>query len=355
MSGNHLVAQRQQAILNEARIRGFVKVADLAQRFDVSAITVRRDVGALVDAGELVRVHGGAALASHGSRAGARRRPLATIGMVVPAAQYYYQDVIAGAEESAARAGMRLVLAVSHYDPPEERALVERMLRADVDALLVATARSPHEEEPEWLRSTGVPTVLVERRWDDPGVDHARSDHGAGARIAVEHLARVGHSRVGIAVRGSTPTAHWLIDGFLEATRGEAIEAGFEPFDMPLAEETITSRNALLGELLERCAETGTRAVLVHTDEDAVALLGLAIERGMRVPEDLAIVAYDDEIAGLAPVPLTAVSPPKRDVGRAAVDLAVRRLQIGGAAATQHTTLLPRLVVRASTGESERF
>jgi DNA-binding LacI/PurR family transcriptional regulator len=281
---------------------------------------------------------------------------LATIGMVLPASRYYYQDVISGAEEATSRAGMRLVLAVSHYDPGEEERLVARMLRAGVDALLVSTAEPPRGAAPAWLGSVGVPVVLVERRWDGPEAEYVRSDHGAGARLAVEHLAAHGHARVGLAVRGSTPTSYWLTQGFREATaEGRPVAAGFEPVDLVSPADSVAERDRCLAELLERCAATDTHAVLVHTDDDAVALLGLANDRGLRVPEDLAIVAYDDEIAALAPVPLTAVSPPKRDVGRAAVDLAVRRLSSPADLATQQVTLLPRLEVRASVAHDERF
>ena len=67
-------------------------------------------------------------------------------------------------------------------------------------------------------------------------------------------------------------------------------------------------------------------AVLVHNDHDAIVLLQRLRSRGLTVPGDLAIVAYDDEVAALADIPLTAVAPPKHAVGAAAVDLLDRRV-----------------------------
>ncbi|MFE7407002.1 substrate-binding domain-containing protein [Isoptericola sp. NPDC057559] len=345
--GPGLAAHRHELIRNEARLRGFVKVAELAGRLGVSEVTVRRDIAALVDAGDLERVHGGATLPAAGAGS---RRPLATLGMILPASRYYYRSVVAGAEEAAARAGMRLVLAVSRYDVAEEERLVERMLRAGVDALLVATARPPQVEPPRWPGSVQVPVVLVERWWDGPDAEYARTDHAAGARLAVEHLADLGHEKVGLAVRTSTPTSSWLVDGFRDATGPREIAAaGFAPVELATEADGIAERDRRLDDLLRRCSATGTRGLLVHADDDALVLLGLATDRGVRVPEDLSIVAYDDEMSALAPVPLTAVAPPKHDVGRAAVELAVRRLSRGAAPATQQVTLLPRLVVRDST------
>jgi DNA-binding LacI/PurR family transcriptional regulator len=75
-------------------------------------------------------------------------------------------------------------------------------------------------------------------------------------------------------------------------------------------------------------------------------------ELGVRVPDDLALIAYDDEVAALADTPLTAVAPPKRDVGRHAAQLLVERLGQSGGAPRRHLMLLPQLRVRESCGAS---
>jgi len=83
---------------------------------------------------------------------------------------------------------------------------------------------------------------------------------------------------------------------------------------------------------------------------DAIQVVQRLAELGVRVPEDLALIAYDDEVAALADTPLTAVAPPKREVGRHATELLVERLSQGADAPRQHLTLLPRLRVRDSCG-----
>ncbi|MFE7565081.1 substrate-binding domain-containing protein, partial [Kitasatospora sp. NPDC057500] len=96
----------------------------------------------------------------------------------------------------------------------------------------------------------------------------------------------------------------------------------------------------------------GVGAALVHNDQDALQLLPLLRARGVRVPEDLALVSYDDVFAALGAPPLTAVAPPKRAVGAAAVDLLVRRLAATGSGGlpVHHLELLPDLTVRESSG-----
>jgi DNA-binding LacI/PurR family transcriptional regulator len=72
-------------------------------------------------------------------------------------------------------------------------------------------------------------------------------------------------------------------------------------------------------------------------------------EAGVRIPDDLAIVAYDDEVAGLAQPAMTAVRPPKHQVGRLAVEMMVARLVEGRRRPTQRILVMPELVIRGSS------
>ncbi|MEU3502807.1 substrate-binding domain-containing protein [Streptomyces hundungensis] len=85
-----------------------------------------------------------------------------------------------------------------------------------------------------------------------------------------------------------------------------------------------------------------------HNDHDAIVLLPRLRAQGLSVPGDLAIVAYDDEVAALAAIPLTAVAPPKRAVGVAAVDMLALWLA-DAARARHHLSILPELEIRASS------
>jgi DNA-binding LacI/PurR family transcriptional regulator len=90
--------------------------------------------------------------------------------------------------------------------------------------------------------------------------------------------------------------------------------------------------------------------VVVHSDLEAVMLSQIAQGRGLRIPQDLAIVSYDDDVAGFAGIPLSAVAPAKRAIGSMAVDTLVQRIRYGAAVPVRHTTLQPGLVVRDSCG-----
>lgn len=358
-----LAAERQAAILRAVELRGGVSVTEIAARLGVSTVTVRRDIGTLATQGLVKRVHGGAVARGNASppfpgrnaqTGPVRPAPRATVGLVLPSATYYFPGVIRGAEAAAAAAGVRLVLAVTNYFAEEDRRQVGRLLDLGVDGLLVATSFAPDTdpETSEWLAGLVVPVVLVERMLDLPGaahVGHVRTDHAAGARLAVLHLAGLGHPTVAIAARGATPTTRWLLEGHAAAVAQGVIDSRSPAATLlPGPECSPALRDAAVHDLLDKCAERDTRAILVHNDEDAMAVVRAATARRLRVPEDLSVIAYDDEVAALADVPLTAIAPPKHEVGRLAVDVLVQRLAGPSDQPAQHVSLLPRLVTRAS-------
>jgi DNA-binding LacI/PurR family transcriptional regulator len=248
---------------------------------------------------------------------------------------------------------------VSGYDVAVEQERLEKVLGIGVSGLLLSTALGDGRagELGHWLDDLDIPVVLMERSFGFPHVeheyDHVRTDHAYGAMLALRHLVSLGHRRIGINLNASV-TAHWLRQGIAEAAAGLGVDLFVSPVELPARGEDETTLAQLDGFLAE-CDEHGARAVLVHSDEHAARLVERAMERGLRIPEDLAVIAYNDETAALAVVPLTAVCPPKLMIGETACELLLRKLRAapGRAVATQHLSLLPELRVRASCGALE--
>ncbi|MFK0003767.1 substrate-binding domain-containing protein [Paenarthrobacter sp. NPDC090522] len=365
-----LSEDRQQLILKELALHGSVNAAEFAAKLGTSGMTVRRDLALLTGQGLIERVHGGAVLA--GGRAATPnptqqpstswrpggRRPLATIGMIVPSASYYFPGVIRGAEAAAQELGVRLVLGVSNYSGVEERRQLRRLFEHGVDGILVTPSEQSlaGTETLELLAEAKVPVVVVERSIDN-ALDHGRlesvrSDHVHGAEIAVNHLLGLGHRKIAMCLRENSPTAPQLIDGYRLAMR----RAGHDDSDsmvrsMSRAQNDPQAHRLVVDGILDWCAENHVTAAIVHTDEDALQFASACQERRIRVPEDLAIISYDDEIAALGAVPLTAVAPPKYDVGHQALVMCLNRIgaRLGSTTALQRVNLSPALVVRDST------
>ncbi|MFJ5957726.1 substrate-binding domain-containing protein [Paenarthrobacter sp. NPDC092416] len=369
-----LSEDRQQLILRELALHGSLNAAEFAAKLGTSGMTVRRDLAVLAKRGLIERVHGGAvpaavntgasgnAPAGRGAPEGASwrpggRRPLATIGMIVPSASYYFPGVIRGAEAAAQEAGVRLVLGVSNYSGAEERRQLRRLYEHGVDGILV-TPSEPSlagTETLELLAEAAVPVVVVERSIDN-ALDHGplesvRSDHVRGAEIAVNHLLGLGHRKIALCLRESSPTASQLIDGYhLAMQRAGQSHNDAMVRSMSRAQNDPQAHRLVVDGILDWCTESRVTAAIVHTDEDALQFASACQERRIRVPEDFAIIAYDDEIAALGATPLTAVAPPKFDVGHQALVMCLNRIGARRSnSALQRVSLSPTLVVRDST------
>lgn len=351
---------RRGRIVEAVRQFGTVRIVELAQRLGVPAVTLRRDVAVLAREGLLRRSHGAASLpeaaatATSGSRAGvpATEDRGRVIGMLVPTVGSYFDEVIAGARAAALAAGARLVLGIAPYESRDDRAQVGRLLESSVDGLLLTPNWSPDGRDRDfgWLDELPVPAVLVERPAAPGGpgaaLDAVGSDHRHGVLLALRHLASLGHRRVALCARTDTATSHQVRVGYTEAVRLLGLEPR-PPVDLGY------SGTGGVEELADRIADgtaAGVRAALVHNDHAAIQLPPLLRARGLKVPDDLALISYDDVYAALAVPALTAVAPPKREVGAAAAELLLRRLDGGADLPVRRVDLLPTLKVRGSCG-----
>ena len=351
-----LSGERHEKILRELDLRGTLTVNDFAAKTGLSTMTIRRDLTQLAAKGLLRRVHGGA-VRNPSERQGEAdyrrpRQPLATLGLVVPTTGYYFPDVIRGAEAAARALNARLILGVSNYSVEDEYRQLQRMVANSVDGILLATA-GPLEAGSatfDLLAGLAIPVVLVER--SSRAFESVMSDHGYGGELAIEHLAAQGHRRIGLAIATSA-TAPWLRESYARMGARLGLEADAPVMEYERLGPVGGNNLAEFAGFLEECNRTGTTAALVLPDEEAITLIHLAEESGMDVPEDFAIVVYDDEVADLAAVPLTSIAPPKRDVGHAAVTMCMERLAgkqgTTVSPALRRVNLAPKLIVRESS------
>ncbi|MEV3894941.1 substrate-binding domain-containing protein [Streptomyces anulatus] len=368
------VDQRHERVLELVRERGSLRVAELAEELGMSAVTLRRDVEALAAQGLVERLHGAVVWPTGQSRPAPAAAPPAeglVVGMVVPTTEYYYADVVRGARQTVEAAGARLTIGLSRYLPDEDAAQARRLLSTGADGLLLTPSWErgcPERGEGLWTAEQEVPVVLVERSaplgHPAAGLDRVRSDHAHGAAEAVAHLAGLGHRAIALAVQDS-PTAPRLRVGYRAAVEALGLTpVSAAPLDDAPSRSEAKRFERTLEYLCEAVASGNVTAAIVHSDADAIVLIPRLQARGVRVPEDLAVIAYDDEVAGLADLPLTAVAPDKHAVGVAAARLLLDRLGVAepggavagageagrGSAARRHLDILPTLRIRVSCG-----
>ncbi|MGW0882617.1 LacI family DNA-binding transcriptional regulator [Streptomyces sp. NPDC002671] len=318
---------------------------ELARAHGASVSTVRRAVADLV-AEELVVRRQGSGTYVLAPKAATSRSAL--IGVIVPDTAFYYPRVLKGIEEELTAAGARSVIACSGYDQAREIRALADMLDAGADGLLlVPTLAGPETPEECLTRLSGlpVPAVLVERRGTSLGdtTESVCTHHEAGGYDAVRHLARLGHRVIGLVLRLHSPTTEPVGRGFHQAVR----ELGLSSTEFRAALEEWSP--AAADRCLAGLRHAGATAAVCFGDRQAALLQAAARRCGLRVPDDLALIAYDDEIADIAEVPLTAVAPPKHLLGRTAAALLLNRLEHPEDSRRQ-VLLRPAITVRESCG-----
>ncbi|MFB9708983.1 GntR family transcriptional regulator [Streptosporangium sandarakinum] len=326
--------------------------AELAQTYTVGVNTVRRAVDLLVEEGLVRRRQGSGTFVTASVATGATGARPRLIGVLVPSNTYYFPQVVQGIERAATAAGVQLVLACSNYDPDVEPAQIQQLVDVGVSGLLLVPnlhlAADPDAHLAR-LRELPVPYVLVERRPADPRpadpTSYVCTDVHGGGYAAVQHLSRLGRSRIGYLGRLGTASSEQVFAGYRQAIA----DLGLPEIPEAVARQPVWTGTDMLAYANSLVTEK-VRAVVCLGDREATTLLPYLRRVGLTVPDDIAVVAYDDEVADLSEVPLTAVSPPKAEVGRMATELLLRRIELGPVAPVCRVVLQPRLAVRASCG-----
>ncbi|KAB8165697.1 DeoR family transcriptional regulator [Streptomyces sp. 3MP-14] len=367
-----LVAQRHELLVGELEKSGVLKITELADRLRVSRATIRRDLMDLEAEGRVTRVRGGALLSTpkpgtpSGEQPASRQLPSSSgqfggsapelsLGLMVPSATYYYPRAVAGVRAVAAERNARVMIGLTDYAQARDQEQIEELAAAGAHGLLVATAGG-HFLSPgtlEQLRAGGLPFVLMERQPENAfePCEFVASDHRQGAFAAVRHLVGLGHDRVALFTNGS-PTAPLLAEGHAAAVEQLGLKPSAPTLDSGRPKQGTAEAARHYDQFIKECLASRTRAALVHSDHDAIELIRRMRSAGLRTPDDLALIAYDDEIAALAEVPLTAVAPAKHELGELAARLLLDRLQAPDPDEVPVRQLLvqPRLIVRASCG-----
>lgn len=331
-----------------------VTLKDVAQAAGVHASTVSRALDPaksdLVDDATRERVRTIAdelGYRRHAVASGLRRGRTNTLGIIVAdIGNPFVAPVIRGIENSAEDRSLMPLIAESQDDHDRFERVVSHMLQRRVDGIITTAVRSGDEGTVHKIAGT-IPVVLAVRNLVGSGVSCVTHDDEMGGRLAATHLLELGHRRIG-QLRGPSDISSFVGRGRGFAVTG--IESGADVIEVPdtAVGPSLSEGHRLMQLMLKAASELPT-AIFAHNDLMAVGALDALAVAGVRCPEDIAVVGYNDTVmtAHVDP-PLSTIRLSGYEVGQLAAEMAVQ-LIAGQTLEPPERSIAPVLVPRAST------
>jgi LacI family transcriptional regulator len=334
---------------------GTVKLSDVAERAGVHPATVSR---ALSDStSHMVNSATRERVVAAARELGYRPNPIArslktnrsfTVAVLIPdITNPLFPPMVRGIEDALAPAGFTALVANTDNDEERARTALETMRARQVDGCIAATAT----RDDGLLReaAAGLSLVLINRRITSHAIPAVVADDRGGVRQAVEHLAALGHERIAhVAGPQWASTGAARHEAFLETLAAVGLEPHADAIRFGDAFTEEQGARALADLLDARAEFTG---LVAGNDLMALGCYDALAERGLRCPDDISIVGFNDmPFADKFNPPLTTVRIPHYEMGLRAAELLLERIAEDGEAAAAEDVVLPvQLVQRAST------
>ncbi|MDI6828592.1 MAG: LacI family DNA-binding transcriptional regulator [Armatimonadota bacterium] len=331
-------------------------IKDVAKFAGVSTATVSRVLNGSNSVSEETRIRVERAIADLGYRynalaRGLKKRRTGLLGHIVPSIAGPVSPALARAvEDQAQKFGYNVILCNSYDSIEKERAYIDILLERRADGIVMSSPILP--EHITFLRERGMPLAIIERRMETTGFYFVEPDNLKGARGAVEYLIKLGHRRIAMI----TGPMHTLISQMRAKGYADALGDAGIPVDPDLKTEGDYSRasgfQAMQKFLAMRHRPT---AVFAANDAMAIGAMQAAHQAGLKIPEDISFIGFDDTYAELTIPQLTSVHQPLYEIGVLAAKLVVAQIQ-GNADQYRMENILPcYLKERESCGPAPKI
>ncbi|HUX60025.1 MAG TPA: GntR family transcriptional regulator [Ignavibacteriaceae bacterium] len=333
---------------------------DLSKEFKVSVITVKKALSDLVNEGILfTRVGKGTYVADKTQkRIGITKQK--TIGLVLRDIKHpFFSMVVHGIEERAYELGYNIMLSSSSNKIEKEESQINHFKEIGVDGLIIASLSLEYRATDyiQKIHNENFPYIMVSYM-HDPDYWYVGSDQEIGGFIATEHLIKTGYKSIGYVHIGK--------GNLLSEVRKNGYYRALTEYNIPYDSKLIfflgsenfdsgSDRFQLGYEFGKtfKSLEKKPDALFIYSDLTALGFEQAALEAGISIPDEVAIVGFDDlEMARYASIPLTTVNQSAEKIGRRAVEIIEKR--INGNDIGNRTILKPSLIIRESCGAKKR-
>ena len=258
----------------------------------------------------------------------------------------YFAEVARGVEDAAYAAGLDVLLCNSDLDSARQMRYVNSLVQKRVEGIIMNSVANLSHEDQAFIVKSAVPIVLLNRPARGTVFSTVSADNSRGGNLAAEYLLARGHRHL---AHLTGPKKHTNLSdrarGFAQAVRqfGHGAEAS-----VLHGTHTLAGGVEMAKTLLARPGQV--TAISTANDNVAFGVMKATLELGLRIPDDLSLLGFDDvEIAGLVHPSLTTIRQPKYEIGSAAMDVLLR-LSSGKNVTPEHRVLGVELVERCSVG-----
>lgn len=269
-----------------------------------------------------------------------------TIGVLVPnLVGDHYNEMVMAIENYASKNGFELIVSIPKMLPESERYVLDQFFKRKIDGVILCELYTGVTYLEPFLKS-GVPIVALDYNIEDITCDSVNVNNKHGAFIAMNHLYENGHRKI-LFIRGPhlSPAALEREKGVLKFLKKyddvEVFYSEFEGYEPEIGYESVMAH-------LKKYGKNFT-AIFTINDWTATGALSALYEKGLKVPEDISLVGFDDApyVKYIVP-PLTTIKQPRWEMGQTAAQLLIERIQNKGSNIPKNVILQPQLIVRKS-------
>jgi LacI family transcriptional regulator len=275
-----------------------------------------------------------------------------TLGLVITTiANPFYIELAQGIEATAIGLGYNIILCSTHSDLSIEKQYIDMLRSKGVDGIILTSA---HMGDPNILvlAEEDFPIVLVNRRTYHPmvkeKVDYVGVNNILGGFLAVEHLIKLGHKRIGV-IGGSSESSVGFerLEGGKRALKAYNLE---EMGDYFLEGDFLKGSGYSGGKQFLKMFEPPT-GIFATNDYMALGVYQAMVEEGLRIPEEMALIGFNDiEFTAMKGIELTTIGQKKYEMGTIAVKALVEKIEGRKAGPSEEIILEPELIIRKTCG-----
>src|SRR3984893_9941779 len=330
-----------------------VTIKDVARESGVNISTVSRALNNGYGVNDQTREHVIAVAARLNYRPNRIARGLVTgrshsLGLIISDIRNpFFAEVARGAEDAARTGGCDLVLCNSDLDADKQMHYVRSLLEKRIDGILMNSVSPLSLEQQAQLTASDVPIVLLNRPPSNQVFSTVCANNEAGGAMAARYLLDLGHRKI---AHLTGPKQHGNLS---DRTRGfvrtlQAVKNAIHPI-VRYGKFNFAGGADLTRKLLD--AHPDVTAIFAANDVMAFGVVKAALERGLRIPEDLSLVGFDNiEFSGIVHPPLTTIHQPKYEMGQAAVEILLRMAREKDKRIPEHRLLGVEMIERQSCG-----